>query len=216
MTAHETEVDATFHRLELSLAALIELVEKHRVSYWPETLKTYARGIKDRAPATLVTFAAHNRSGFGGLLDLCISPGNGHAIAEEEAPIVDRRLTTLRSEVIRDVAQLEHLAYRIRDADGVFLCPVCGCGGDLQENSFGLRGGRICTSICRCCHYEPGFDDDPAASAQALPTVAMSIDAYRRAWVDAGKPWRGRLPAPTEFNADHQLARLLAAAPYLR
>jgi hypothetical protein len=67
-------------------------------------------------------------------------------------------------------------------SEGSFLCPVCGWSGTFTGHSYELNfGGCAGTGICACCHFEPGFDDDPGASKDAKPTIMESIRYYRRA-----------------------------------
>lgn len=77
-----------------------------------------------------------------------------------------------------------------RRLDGLFRCPACGLPGYFQKDAFDEFGGVIAMGICPCCFFEPGFDDDPAASADAEPTVLASVRSYRRRWMANGMPWR--------------------------
>lgn len=88
----------------------------------------------------------------------------------------------------------------------------------FHGNHFGdEEGGVIGTGICPCCFYEPGFDDNPAASAEANDKLLDSILSYRKAWIEQGMPWRGAPKAerPTDWEPALQLARLYKAAPFL-
>lgn len=105
----------------------------------------------------------------------------------------------------------------VKDKTGGFLCPVCGQAGTFDEHCFDERGGVIGSAICPCCFYEPGFDDDPMASAKAKATPIESIKAYRAEWIADGKPWRSAsLSAPEDWDALTQLQSLLKLAPDLR
>ncbi len=97
-------------------------------------------------------------------------------------------------------------------------CPACGLAGYFKAQSWDANGaGVIGTGICPCCLFEPGFDDDPAASADALTTVRASTLHYRRQWIAMGMPWRGddddRFSRPKGWNAEGQLAELSQAEP---
>jgi hypothetical protein len=112
------------------------------------------------------------------------------------------------------VANLER--YIIATQDGKYLCPVCGHSGAFNGRHFTTHGGLIGSGICFCCHFEPGFDDDPLASAAAKATVPDSIRCYRDDWIKVGQPWRGQISLqPENWNADYQLAALFAQAPFL-
>lgn len=114
-----------------------------------------------------------------------------------------------------------------------YLCPVCGLPDYFDVHAFDNRGGCIAEGICPCCFFEPGFDDDPNASANAQPTVRESIRWCRQQWISHGMPWRrGTVeerialgvydPARTSDNQpedwcpQRQLERLLSLAPDLR
>jgi hypothetical protein len=202
-------------RLDQTLSALIGLLEHHDVRSWPDTLRSYQRGIRAGDPAVIIRFAAHNRSGFAGILDLIITPGNGHTVPPDHEAEVDTALSHLRSEVIRDVNALENLLYNIHDPAGGFLCPVCGFSGAFNGTSFDEHGGVIGTGICPCCLFEPGFDDDPGASAHAKHTVTDSVASFREHWLAAGSPWSSiTAQCPAAWNAEAQLAHLFQVAPY--
>jgi hypothetical protein len=101
------------------------------------------------------------------------------------------------------------------------LCPACGLPGYFTAEAWDADGkGVIGTGICPCCFYEPGFDDDPAASAEAQPTVRASILHYRAKWIAMGMPWRGNddywLTKPAHWNPTAQLDALYDAEPELK
>jgi hypothetical protein len=105
----------------------------------------------------------------------------------------------------------------IQDKSGRFLCPVCGHAGTFDGHCFDERGGVIGSGICPCCFYEPGFDDDPMASAKAKATPIESIKAYRADWISDEMPWRSpNVPAPEGWDPLHQLKALLKIAPGLQ
>ena len=93
------------------------------------------------------------------------------------------------------------------------LCSSCGLPGYFTALAWDDQGrGVIGSGICPCCFYEPGFDDDPAASADAQPTVQASVLHYREKWIASGMPWRGKddywLTKPVDWNPAQQLAAL--------
>ena len=112
---------------------------------------------------------------------------------------------------------MDNLLFNVLDpSDTKYLCPVCGCKGSFHGGSFDERGGVIGTGICRCCLYEPGFDDDPRASAEAKSTVVASIDAYYKRWNASGRTWASTKHAALSPTAiDQQVANLKIVAPYL-
>ena len=119
-----------------------------------------------------------------------------------------------------------------RRLDGQFLCPVCGLPGYFDEDAFDAFGGVIAMGICPCCLFEPGFDDDPAASGTAGLTVLDTVRSYRQGWIADGMPWRRGTRAhriaigvyderrvwdemPEAWSPTRQLERLLRLAPDL-
>jgi hypothetical protein len=77
-------------------------------------------------------------------------------------------------------------------------------------------GGDIGISICACCLWEPGFDDDPRASATAAPTIKASVVAYRLLWIAQGCPWRSEKSPPAGWDGGAQCETLLRLFPHLR
>lgn len=109
---------------------------------------------------------------------------------------------------------LDYKRFNIRGRTGLYLCPSCGFPGCFNEEPYNENGGLIGTGICPCCLFEPGFDDNPAASPDAGLTILESIAKYRATWVAAGMPWRGApTPAPPEWNPGAQLRDLVALLP---
>ncbi len=105
--------------------------------------------------------------------------------------------------------------FNIRDAAGRLLCPACGFPDFASHAAYDERGGIIGRTICPCCLWEPGFDDDMRASADALGTIIASLLAYRMRW---GGPceWRGREgERPADWDGQQQLDRLRELAPHL-
>lgn len=106
--------------------------------------------------------------------------------------------------------------FNICDESGDYLCPACGFPGYFNGTSYDERGGNAGTGICPCCHWEPGFDDDPAVSRNAKPTILGSLQAYRSGW--SGSPaWSGRPDEiPEGWDGAAQLTHLFEIAPYVR
>lgn len=106
--------------------------------------------------------------------------------------------------------------FNIYDRSGRLLCPACGFPAYAQVEGYDERGGLIGTTICACCFWEPGFDDDPGASEQAKGSVLTSLRAYRVNWRD-GPVWQGRDELrPLNWNGAAQLALLFEIAPHVR
>lgn len=60
--------------------------------------------------------------------------------------------------------------------NGRWRCPVCG-SPELIQPPYSEDGDG---SFAMCsCGFEFGFDDDPSACAQALPTVAANLERWR-------------------------------------
>ena len=125
--------------------------------------------------------------------------------------IVDRRGNGSR------MSDFPATAYIIKFGSS-YLCPVCGYDGTFQGDHYDdEEGGRIATGICSCCLFEPGFDDNSAATADASDSIAGSISAYRQKWLERDSPWLGgqTVSPPSGWDAHAQLARLLRIAPFL-
>ena len=115
---------------------------------------------------------------------------------------------------------------------GQYLCPVCGLPGYFDERAFDDEGGCIAEGICPCCFFEPGYNDDPGASADAKPTVLETVLCCRERWIADGMPWRRGTreermaigvyseerasdDAPDNWAPQEQLEHLLRIAPEL-
>jgi len=106
--------------------------------------------------------------------------------------------------------------FNIRDALGRWLCPACGYPDYAGGPAYDRRGGLAGVTICPCCLWEPGFDDDPAASERAGATILESLRRYRSGW-GAAAPWAGRAgEAPKGWDGALQLRRLFEVAPHVR
>jgi len=108
----------------------------------------------------------------------------------------------------------DHRRFNIRGEDGLYLCSACWFPGCFPQAPYVEGGGLVGVGICPCCFFEPGFDDQQGASADAEPTVSGSILKYRAAWTADGMPWLSTLiNAPAGWNPEVQLARLIARHP---
>jgi hypothetical protein len=105
--------------------------------------------------------------------------------------------------------------FNIITDDGDILCPCCGLAGQFNEGPYDAGGGIIGSGICSTCFWEPGFDDDPGASGEALPTIRASLFAYRIRWITEGCVWRSAKSAPPGWDGAAQLANLLHRFPFL-
>jgi hypothetical protein len=76
--------------------------------------------------------------------------------------------------------------------DGKWCCPVCG-SPELAEAPYNSDGGAS-FEMCSC-GFEFGFDDDPGASAQALPTVAANLERWRAGVMFKNRAWSERIEA---------------------
>jgi hypothetical protein len=65
------------------------------------------------------------------------------------------------------------LQFNVFDEVGNLLCPCCGLIDQFSSPNYDARGGLIGSGICAACFWEPGFDDDPMASADAGPTIIL-------------------------------------------
>lgn len=74
--------------------------------------------------------------------------------------------------VLRDGAE----ATLYRSESGAWACPVCG-SVELAEQPY-YNGGSASFEMCSC-GFEFGFDDDPGASADAVPSVAENWSRWR-------------------------------------
>ncbi|WP_424973127.1 hypothetical protein [Dinoroseobacter sp. S76] len=110
---------------------------------------------------------------------------------------------------------ISNLSFNVFAPDGRLLCPVCGFPGYSHRPAYSEYGGEIGTTICPCCFWEPGFDDNPLASAKAKDTILESVIAYRAGWATT-KQWQGRRHLrPEGFDGEGQLANLAGLAPHL-
>ncbi len=106
--------------------------------------------------------------------------------------------------------------FNIVDPSGHYLCPACGFPEYTSGPAYDAVGGLIGSTICACCLWEPGFDDDPAASGEARPDIRESLRRYRSAW--NGVPvWSGiRSRMPPDWDGVKQLNYLFELAPHVR
>jgi hypothetical protein len=107
------------------------------------------------------------------------------------------------------------------DSDaGQILCPCCCLAGQFSYPPYDEHGGNIGCGLCACCMWEPGFNDDTMAGADAKPTIKASLDAYREAWIAQcypwrTKPWRDNGP-PANWEGRAQCEDLLRRFPHLK
>jgi hypothetical protein len=112
--------------------------------------------------------------------------------------------------------KLNGLMFNVSDANGNLLFPSCGMTDQFSTPIYDARGGMIGSGICGACLWEPGFDDDPMASADATPKIITSLLAYRAKWIAEGCTWRGTVRGqPDGWNANQKLQFLLSRAPHL-
>ena len=67
--------------------------------------------------------------------------------------------------------------FNVCDSIGRLLCPACGYPGYATEPAYNHQGGLAGTTICPCCLWEPGFDDNSHASATATDTILATLRA---------------------------------------
>lgn len=106
--------------------------------------------------------------------------------------------------------------FNVRDAQGRLICPACGYPDYSLDPAYDDRGGLVGTTICPCCKWEPGFDDDPGASARAEGTILASLRRYRSGWGEEAH-WSGReAERPNGWDGAKQLQHLFEVAPHVR
>jgi hypothetical protein len=89
-----------------------------------------------------------------------------------------------------------------QDQNVPHLCPSCGF-----ELHFNPRGRTPHSEkACPCCGIHFGYDDQ-------LGDPDAAYARWRERWIDSGKRWWAKTPAPANFNADEQLAKLTNAEP---
>ena len=64
----------------------------------------------------------------------------------------------------------------LKNEDGCWHCPVCGTA-ELQTPPY-FGNGAASFEMCSC-GFEFGFDDDPGATKEALPTVTENWNRWR-------------------------------------
>lgn len=108
-------------------------------------------------------------------------------------------------------------AFTVYDQARQLLCPCCGYPGYAPSPAYPEhdKPGLIGLTICPCCLWEPGFDDNPLATSQASASVHASLLNYRAAWA-ATCAWRSKASGrPADFDGTAQLERLRQVAPML-
>ncbi|QMW21806.1 hypothetical protein [Sandaracinobacteroides saxicola] len=106
--------------------------------------------------------------------------------------------------------------FNIENGQGLLLCPSCGFPGYSDKPAYDERGGIVGTTICSCCLWEPGFDDDQLASVNAGDTILQSLKNYRAKLGTLQLGQGGRDRRPKDFNVERQLSVLFAIAPHVR
>jgi hypothetical protein len=114
-------------------------------------------------------------------------------------------------------SEFSPLALNVLNDNGNYLCPCCGLSGQFSAPPYEARGGIIGSGICGACLWEPGFDDDPLASAVAEPTVLGSLLSYRAEWIAAGSLWltTTKHKRPEGWSAQVTLNNLCLRAAHL-
>lgn len=106
--------------------------------------------------------------------------------------------------------------FNIRDGLGRLICPACGYPDYAAEPAYDERHGLAGTTICPCCMWEPGFDDNASASARAEDTILASLRRYRSGLGEQAH-WAGRdADRPGGWNGAEQLGHLFEIAPQVR
>ncbi len=131
-----------------------------------------------------------------------------------------RAISRQEFETAWDAAQPENpLRFNVVSQAGQFLCPCCGLDGQFSRAPYRATGGVIGAGICGCCLWQPGFDDDPAASGEALPSIKASLVAYRAKWMEEGYPSKAQHPASrraaAEGDGQARCDQLLRSFPHL-
>ena len=111
---------------------------------------------------------------------------------------------------------MNNCEFNIQSETGTFICPVCGFPNFSRLEAYDKEeGGKIGTTICPCCLWEPGFDDNQLASAEAKATILQSVLQYRANW-QVTSEWRGQKNLrPEDWNPASQLDELFKRAPFL-
>jgi len=78
------------------------------------------------------------------------------------------------------------------------ICPACGFKLDFTP----WEGNKIQERPCPSCGLFFGFDDIREDKREEVYLIA------RKRWIENGKRWWSKPPAPTDYNPDQQLANL--------
>jgi hypothetical protein len=205
---------AYWHTLQQAVAAFITLLRKHHEKNWSEILANVLPQIAAHEPKAARDILSLY-GGMGSLNDLWLCAGNGHVNVSAPVDVAEanEQASAYRMAIATAAGALFNLSLNIPDGEGGWCCPVCGHAGDLSQ-SYDAKGGIIGRGICRCCLWEPGFDDDLKASADAQTTVRLSLLMYREQWHNLGCPWRGNSESRPEFwDPTPQMAALKKVAP---
>jgi hypothetical protein len=104
------------------------------------------------------------------------------------------------------------LMFNVANCDGKMMCPCCGMTDQFSTINYDSRGGIIGSDICGACLWEPGFDDDPMASADAAPTIIESLLVYRAKWLSMAR-YRSRPTGCLECKPETSVSFLTRALP---
>ena len=92
-----------------------------------------------------------------------------------------------------------------RPAGATHVCPACGYD-HLWEDPAAYGTGSL--EICPCCLFQPGFDNNAAASGGVT-----SPAEYRADWIAEGSAWKSDLiPPPDSWDPIAQVSRVIASA----
>lgn len=106
--------------------------------------------------------------------------------------------------------------FNIQDAEGHYLCPVCGFPNFLRNPTYDEKQGLIGTTICPCCLFEPGFDDEACLNHHHTSKILSSIRIYRNNWLRNPK-WKGDSKLkPKGWDGKLQVMLLFEIASYVR
>jgi hypothetical protein len=80
------------------------------------------------------------------------------------------------------------------------LCPVCGFKLDFKP--WAEAAAKEKEQVCPCCGIHFGYDDQNEKEREAVYLT------WRERWIEDGRRWWSKIPAPVDFNPPWQLARL--------
>lgn len=77
----------------------------------------------------------------------------------------------------------------------MYICAICGYNG-LDEPQW--EDGYPTYTICECCGFESGFDDD---------NMEMTLEEYREEWIEEGTKWFSK-EKPLNWSLEKQLKNI--------